>query len=308
MPTEFIDITGGNFYRAPLVSGSYRAIYVTGSGSVPENQAEIDAAKAAGVHLITIDQQPGLPMFSQGKADVADIEDLAGRIQDFAPAVASRRALGLKTHTSYCSLSILQDVVNTTAADQTGIWRWVADYAWSAAQSINLLAVHPDWGATQFGDPNSNPLTVCPGTSTTLSMAQADIDMGSDAWLKLFDAVAPPPAPVPVPPASQAPAWPFPADHYLGTPRKDPKCHSGYYSAFDAHVVSLAQQRLRDRGWYCKGARLAVDGRYGINEAALNQGCTPSVVYAFQVEFNLAKDWLIGPETWKALWDLAIKP
>lgn len=300
--TEFIDVTGGAFYNSPLVAGTYRAGYVTGYDAVPENQAEIDAMKAAGVHFIRISQLPGLPQFNTGNADVADIEDQAGRIGDVYPAIQQRRSLGITSHTVYCSLSILASI-QATIPDASGVWYWVADYAWSAAQSINLLAAHPDWGATQFGDPNSNPLTICPGTSTTLWQAQADIDMGSGAWLALF--CNPTPAPVP-PPANLGPAWPFPADHYLGTPRKDPKCHSGYYSAFDAHIVSLWQQRMRDRGWYYQGQRLTVDGRYGLNEPALNQGASPAVCGEFQAEFGLADDDLVGPKTWEAAWAVPV--
>lgn len=305
MTSEFIDLTGsapGWSDGATVVPGTWLAVYVTGSGGVPETAAELAAARAKGVNLITIDQQPGLPLFRIGQADVADIENGAATVADFAPAVAERRTNDIQHSTSYCSESLLAQV--EAAISGADIWRWVADYSWSANQSIQLLAAHADWGATQFGDPGSNPYTVCPGTGITLPMANADIDMGADAWLALFKSAAPTPPPVPAPPPPSAgPAWPFGPYDYLGTPRSDAHCHSGYYSIADAHVVAVWQQRMKDRGW-----TISVDGHYGINEATLNQGQSPAVCHAFQQEKGLSADYLVGPKTWAAAWTAPITP
>jgi hypothetical protein len=295
---EFVDCTGSNFNRAPLVAGSWRAVYVTGYSGVPETQAELAAARAAGVHLTLIDQQPGLPLFRIGQADVADIETGAATIADFGPAVGERRSRGVATHTSYCSFGILSSVVAQTSGDQSGIWRWVADYSWSATQSQNLLTANSTWGATQFGSPGSNPYTVVPGTSVNLAQAQFDIDMGNLAWMSLFAGgtpappVAPPPPP---PPVLVAPAWPYGPFDFLDQPElSNPYCHSGYYSSFDNHNVATWQQRMRDRGWYYNGARLQVDGFFG--------PASEWVCRQFQAEFGLLVDGKVGPKTWAAAW------
>lgn len=291
---EWYDITGGSFNRAPLVRGNVAGVYVTGTGSVPENQAELDAAAAAGVGVATIDQWPGLPMFSKGKARIADIESGAATIADFDNALKARRALGITEHVAYISYSPLPNL-KASISDATGVRYWVADYAWSAFKSANLLQTNLDWVACQFGSPSSNPYTLVPGTQVTLSMANADISVGRSDWLD--EILAGLPAPVPSPPPPSAPRWPFGPDDYLGTPRPDSHCHSGYYSSVDAHVVGLVQQRLKDRGW-----TITVDDRYGLNVATLNQGQTPKVIHAFQAEKGIPADFLCGPVTFEKLW------
>lgn len=302
--TEFIDTTGSNFNRAPLVKGTVRAIYVTGTGIVPETAAEITAAEAAGVGLIRIDQHPGLPLFRAGKADVADIEQGAATIADAVSAVAERQAAGIKQHVLYISYSS-QAALKAAVANPAGVAYWVADYSWSLGSCQSRLTANTDWVACQYGDPDTNPTTLVPGTSVDLAMAQFDIDCGLTSWVNSFLPAAPKPAPAP---ALKAPAWPFGPNDYLGTPRAATACHSGYFSSVDNHAVKVWQQRMQDRGWYYQGARLAVDGDYGINEATLNQGGSPTVCAQFQAQVGLAVDHLVGPKTWAAAWTAPVTP
>ena len=296
--TEFIDVTGANAGNAPLVSGGYRAYYNTGTGGVPASPAQIAAAQAAGMHVLLYDQSPGLWSFAAGHSHMADVEQFAGTITAVDAAIIARRALGLTTHTVYCSFSQLP-AVKASITDRTGVWFGVADYAWSIALSQSLLAANPDWGYVQFGDPNSNPGTLVPGTSVNLAMAHADINVAKNAWLTAVLGATP--APPPAPPA--APVWPFGPFDYLGTPRPDVHCHSGYSSSTDHHVVAVFQQRMRDRGW-----TITVDGYDGLNQLPVNQGQMPAVVAAFQAEKGLTVDHLVGPKTWAAAWTAPVTP
>lgn len=94
--------------------------------------------------------------------------------------------------------------------------------------------------------------------------------------------------PVP-PPGGHAPAFPYPAADYLGQPRPDPHCHSGYYGGTDTANVHTWQAKMASRGW-----SLAQDGQYGLQS---DQACR-----AFQAEKHLAVDGLVGPQTWAATW------
>lgn len=290
--SEFIDIIGANFGRAPLAKGTCRAVYVTGSGGIEETAAQITALRNAGMGAITIDQTPGLAVFAAGKADCADVEPYAGTDSAAHTAVAERQARGEES-TLYVSLANL-GALDADIADHTGVFYWVADWSWSANQASQLLAAHPTWHAIQFGDPQSNPRTLVPGTAVDLAQAQCDIDMGDTAWLNGFLPGTPPPPP----PPPTAPPWPLQSADYLGQPSTDVHCHSGYTNSVDNHIVMTWQQRMRDRGWHVAGKPLVADGFYGPN--------THQVCVEFQTEKHLTVSGRVGPNTWSAAWELPI--
>lgn len=91
------------------------------------------------------------------------------------------------------------------------------------------------------------------------------------------------------PPSGGAPAFPFGSGHYLGTPRSDDRCHSGYYSSTDASAVRTWQSQMKTRGW-----SIGVDGQYGPQ--------SESTCRSFQAEKGLGVDGLTGPQTWQAAW------
>ena len=88
---------------------------------------------------------------------------------------------------------------------------------------------------------------------------------------------------------SAYPPFPYPADHYIGTPRPDPHCHSGCYGGTDAANTRTWQQKMRDRGW-----AIVVDGCFGTQ--------SETVCKQFQREKGLAADGLVGPVTWAKTW------
>jgi hypothetical protein len=106
-------------------------------------------------------------------------------------------------------------------------------------------------------------------------------------------APAPGPAPQPPPPSGTAPPFPYPADHYLGQPSPDARCHSGFYGDPDHSVVYLWQTQMRNRGW-----NIGVDGNYGPQ--------SQDVCRSFQAEKGLSVDGLVGPQTWSTTWTAPI--
>jgi hypothetical protein len=97
-----------------------------------------------------------------------------------------------------------------------------------------------------------------------------------------------PEPPQPPPPGGSAPPFPYPPNHYLGTARPDPKCHSGYYDR-DKPNVRTWQQQMAARGW-----TIGVDGSYGPQ--------SEGVCRNFQQEKGLSVDGLVGPQTWSVSW------
>lgn len=303
--TEYSDVTSSDFGRAPLAKGYVRAVYLTQLGAnagIEITQAQVDAARAAGTGLMGIDQTPDLSLFASGQSRfgvpcaVADVEFEAGTIAAAVPAVASRQSRGEES-VIYIS-SGNWSAMKAALASSKDVYYVVANWSWSLAAAQNFMTTHPDVRGVQFGDPASNPNTLVPGTNVTLSMAQQDIDVGLTSWLDTFFPAAPkPPTPVPVPkpptPASNAPRWPFGPLDYLSRPSTDPHCHSGYYSSVDNHVVTLWQQRMKDRGW-----TIDVDGRFGDQSFG--------VCEAFQTEKGLTRDGKVGSRTWAASWTAPI--
>jgi predicted chitinase len=102
-----------------------------------------------------------------------------------------------------------------------------------------------------------------------------------------------PGTPPPPKPGIPAPPWPYPADHWIGTPSKDPRCHSGHYGGPDSVNVRTWQQRMRERGW-----GIAADGDYGTKSR--------DAATAFQREKGLAADGKVGPKTWGVTWTASV--
>jgi hypothetical protein len=92
------------------------------------------------------------------------------------------------------------------------------------------------------------------------------------------------------PPTSSAvPAFPYPADHYLGQSSASAKCHSGCFGGTDKTNVTTWQKQMRSRGW-----TIGVDGCYGDQ--------SESVCRSFQKEKGLQADGYVGPSTWAKSW------
>lgn len=324
--TEFIDVTGANASRAPLVKGGLRAYYVTGTDGVAETAAQVAAARAAGMGVVLIDQTPGLALFAAGLADVADVENFAGTITSAVAGVRAREERGLDStlYVSYDGLDGLEGAVRNAGAIMSLAWFWVANYGWSLADAESYLSRNPYWGAVQFGDPDSNPGTLVPGTAVTLAQAHADIDVARSDWAARFLAAAPPAPKV---------AWPVTAEgaegrrvrvlQYLLRGHGEHLLPDGLFGPLTKHAVE-AWQRARyltadgiagPRTWptltpfTSQGARgdvvLALQAVLPVTHDGIFGPRTKAALEAWQKSHGLAADGIAGPQTWPALVDAA---
>ncbi len=184
----FVDATGKNCGNIPAVAAlGLIALYATGTDGVEATAAEIARFKNAGVGVVLIDQTPSLSVFAAGLADIADVEQEAGTIPTAVAAILDRQAHGRKS-TIYLSYSNLDSMISafTSNIDRNLVQFGVANYEWSQAQSEDLLAANASWAYCQYGDPQSNPDTLVPGTNLTLSQAQCDIDIAKGTWADQF--------------------------------------------------------------------------------------------------------------------------
>jgi hypothetical protein len=204
----FVDVTGVNSNNIPAVAAlGIIALYATGSDGIEATSAEIARFKNAGVGVVLIDQSPSLSVFAAGLADVADVEPGAGTVDTAVSAILDRQAHGWQS-TIYLSYSNLDSMVSafTSAVNQDLVLFGVADWNWSQAQSEDLLAANPHWAYCQYGDPETNPDTLVPGTSLTLAQAQCDIDIAQSSWADQF--LLTPRTPYPTPTGQSQTAYP----------------------------------------------------------------------------------------------------
>jgi hypothetical protein len=189
--TGFTDVTGASAPNDPIVHGGLVAAYLTGTGVVPWSAAEIAARRAGGEGVVGIDQTPGGQLFAQNgtvdgvKASIYDVEAEAGTPASAAAACRSRVALGVPQHTLYVSLSGLP-ALRAAVAGIPGVVYGVADYSWSLAEAEAYIAANSDVVYAQYGDPQTNPNTLVPGTNVTLTQANADIDVARSSWAAQF--------------------------------------------------------------------------------------------------------------------------
>ncbi len=204
----FVDVTGENSANIPAVAAlGIIALYATGSDGIEATASEIARFKSAGVGVVLIDQTPSLSVFAAGLADVADVEQGAGTTETAVAAILDRQAHGWQS-TIYLSYENLDSMISafTSQVDRDLVLFGVADWEWSQAQSEDLLAANPSWAYCQYGDPESNPDTLVPGTSVTLSQAQCDIDIAQASWAGQF--VLTPLTPYPTPTGQSQTVYP----------------------------------------------------------------------------------------------------
>ena len=201
------DTIGIDLPRIP--PGVFRKIayYVTGGGSIQATPADIARFPTAG--HVPVDQSPELQAYADGIAQVADVEPGAGTTTAFVNATKKRIAAG-RGGNLYCAISAVGrniDALMTAGIPLAKISFWLADWNLSQAQaalrcgsqSVDVPgrgSVTIYVGAVQWASPSSNPLTLLPGTKTTLREANVDLSETMPGW---FDYVPPKPPPVPAP-------------------------------------------------------------------------------------------------------------
>lgn len=165
-------------------------------------------------------------------------------------------------------------VVEAAAAAGLGSWHWQT-YAWSKGKLSRHALLYQFQNAVMIGG---------------ISMDRdRTVQPMAGPWA--HPAAAPAPA---APTAGQAaPAFPYPAGHYLGQESADPRCHSGAGGDPDHANVLRWQAQMAGRGW-----TITADGRFG--------GQSDQVCRAFQHEKGLTADGKVGAATWAASWTASV--
>jgi hypothetical protein len=158
----------------PVVAG-----YATGSPEVQWTAQDWDRFPDSG-HL-RIDQSPALAAWAAGEADVADVEQDAGTLAAALAGVQARKERGWLSWI-YASLGQLPGIRQAVAAAGLAgsVQYWVAD--WSLDEAEAAAALTGDVVAIQWASPASNPATVVPGGSQTLSEANVDLSVTIPGW------------------------------------------------------------------------------------------------------------------------------
>ena len=184
---DAIRVNAHNIPRStPKVAG-----YVTGTGAVPWTATEWGYFPRAG--KVRIDQTPGLAVFSDGQADVADVEYLAGTIGSFVDAVRARirsRAGGGWSTIYGTDSTIAAADAELQAAGPHGWYYghvdcWLANWDLDEAGAAALIGreIHGlTCRAVQWASPTSNPVTIVPGGTVNLTQAQLDLSVAQTTW------------------------------------------------------------------------------------------------------------------------------
>ena len=175
-----VDVTHSNVHNLPpdliAVAG-----YVTGTSDIVWDAADFARFPLAG--KVRIDQSPGLRLFAEGDADMADLEAGAGTIGTFLDA-ARQRAAAHHQSAAYISYAGYPDLLAEVKADGLvpQVRYFIANWNWSAAQAVKMLDDNGPWAGVQFASPSSNPGTLVPGSSLTLAEANADLSVKRASW------------------------------------------------------------------------------------------------------------------------------
>jgi hypothetical protein len=198
-----LDTIGANAANIPLTT-YYVAGYVSGLGDVPWSQAQFDRFPT--IRKVRIWQGAGVKPSLQAY-DVIDVESGAVTPQEAAQAVKDRVTAGIQWTTVYGSDSVLAQVTAEIQKFGNAVWNghvnyFLADWNLNEAEAAALLDTHIHGAscvAVQWASPSSNPNTVVPGGSQTLSQANIDISVVDTNWVP-SGGFGPTPVPIPPPP------------------------------------------------------------------------------------------------------------
>lgn len=197
-----LDTIGATAHNIPQ-STHYVAGYVSGLDDVPWTQAQFDSFPT--IRKVRIWQGAGIKPSLQAY-DVIDVETGAVTPAMAAQAVHDRVQAGIPWTTVYATESNLALVTTEIKKFGEAIWNghvnyWLANWNLNEAEAIALLDTYIHGGscvAVQWASPASNPNTVVPGGSQTLSQANIDISAVDANWVP-SGGFGPTPPPVPPP-------------------------------------------------------------------------------------------------------------
>lgn len=167
----------------PKVAG-----YVTGTPDIQWTAGDWAHFPSSG--HVRIDQSPALGAWASGAADVADMENGAASQATVIQEALTRQAKGWFSfvYVAEGNFAALESAV--AAAGLTGhVQYWVAN--WNLSEAEAAAQLQEEVVAIQFASPGSNPDTVIPGGTRTLSQVNADLSVTVPAWFQ-FQTQAPP--------------------------------------------------------------------------------------------------------------------
>jgi hypothetical protein len=161
---------------APKVAG-----YVTGTPDI--EWLPSDWARFPSSGHVRIDQSPALAAWASGAADVADVENFAGTQATAVAEALERHKKGWYSfvYVAQGSFDAMQSAMNA-AGLEGHVQYWVANWDLDEAQAVAALS--GDVVAVQYASPSSNPATVVPGGTQTLSEANLDISVTVPSWFQ----------------------------------------------------------------------------------------------------------------------------
>lgn len=191
-----IDAIHLNVPHIPVTSAKV-AGYVTGTPDIQWTAA--DWARFPHSGHVRIEQ--GFGPFDPLHCDVLDVEARAVTPALAAQGVKDRIAAGIAGTTIYASRNTLPAVEAALNALLGGTWHghadcWLADWNLNEAEADALIGTTMHGmtcRAVQWASPSSNPRTLVPGSTMTLSQAGCDLSAAGAAW---HPAPAPKPQPV----------------------------------------------------------------------------------------------------------------
>lgn len=146
--------------------------YVTGTSDIDWSSADW-AEAAAKCGTFRYDQSVSLASFAAGKADGADIENGAGTAANAINAAKERQGKGWDSWFYISASGVYKLTADIRAAGLTKVQLIVANWNLSLAEASGQLGALTS--GIQWASPMSNPNTICPGTSRTLSELNVDL-------------------------------------------------------------------------------------------------------------------------------------
>lgn len=155
--------------------------YVTGSTNVRWSASDWGRFPHAG--HVRVNQDPTSDPF---EGYVLDVENLAWTNTTAAAALRHRLAAGrgASVYTNAANVTALTQACKAQGIASKEVSLWVANWNLSEAQAQAAIGTDPyfDLVAVQWASPSSNPDTILPGTSLTLSQANADLSVALASW------------------------------------------------------------------------------------------------------------------------------
>lgn len=150
--------------------------YITGTDGIAWTPQEIDHFRQLGVRIYLVNQGVSQGPGQALDGDEFDYEAGGWTLPNLVDVVQIRRRASWSTRV-YCTWSSYGAIKQALADYGIGrsVFFRIAD--WNLDQHLAELELHDDVYAGQWASPSTNPATLIPGTSLTLSEVNADLSV-----------------------------------------------------------------------------------------------------------------------------------